>query len=50
MHIRELNLYQKFTKNPTFGTAPSMTIKENMAMAENKGKSFGLRLGIKKGF
>ena len=25
-----------------------MTIKENMAMAENKGKSFGLKMGLKK--
>lgn len=39
----------KVYQNPTFGTAPSMTIKENMAMAENKGNSFGLRMGLKKG-
>ncbi len=38
----------KVYQNPTFGTAPSMTIKENMAMAENKGKSFGLKMGLKK--
>ena len=28
----------KVYQNPTFGTAPSMTIKENLAMAERKGK------------
>lgn len=39
----------KVYQNPTFGTAPSMTIKENLAMAENKGNVFGLRFGLKKG-
>jgi putative ABC transport system ATP-binding protein len=39
----------KVYQNPTFGTAPSMTIKENLAMAENKGNPFGLRFGLKKG-
>ncbi|MBN1469928.1 MAG: ATP-binding cassette domain-containing protein [Fusobacteriaceae bacterium] len=39
----------KVYQNPTFGTAPSMTIKENLAMAERKGKTFGLRFGLKKG-
>lgn len=47
-HIRAKYI-SKVYQNPTFGTAPSMTIKENMAMAENKGKSFGLRFGLKKG-
>ncbi len=39
----------KVYQNPTFGTAPSMTIEENLAMAENKGNNFGLRFGLKKG-
>lgn len=32
-------------QNPAMGTCPSMTILENMAMADNKGKSFNLRPG-----
>ncbi|MFR3031739.1 MAG: ABC transporter ATP-binding protein, partial [Blautia sp.] len=33
-------------QNPAMGTCPSMTILENMCLADNKGKSFGLRRGI----
>lgn len=29
-------------QNPAMGTCPSMTILENMALAENKGKAYGL--------
>ncbi|MDO4438056.1 MAG: ATP-binding cassette domain-containing protein [Eubacteriales bacterium] len=32
-------------QNPAFGTCPDMTILENMSIADNKGKTFGLRLG-----
>lgn len=32
-------------QNPAMGTCPSMTILENMALADNKGKPFNLRLG-----
>lgn len=32
-------------QNPAMGTCPEMTILENMSMADNKGKSFGLSLG-----
>lgn len=35
-------------QNPAMGTCPSMTILENMALADNKGKSFNLRLGTNK--
>ena len=35
-------------QDPSMGTCPAMTILENMAIAENKGKSFYLRLGIQK--
>ena len=35
-------------QNPAMGTCPSMTILENMAMADNKGKSFGLKRGTDK--
>lgn len=33
-------------QNPAMGTCPNMTILENMSLADNKGKSFGLRPGI----
>ncbi len=33
-------------QNPAVGTCPSMTILENMSLADNKGKSFGLQRGI----
>ena len=32
-------------QNPSLGTCPSMTILENMSLADNKGKSFNLRPG-----
>ena len=32
-------------QNPAMGTCPSMTILENMSMADNKGKSFNLTMG-----
>ena len=32
-------------QNPAMGTCPSMTILENMALADNKGKPFNLRSG-----
>jgi putative ABC transport system ATP-binding protein len=35
-------------QDPTKGTAPDMTILENLSMAFNKGKSFGLTPGISK--
>ena len=35
-------------KNPSMGTCPSMTIAENMALADNKGKAFNLRPGTNK--
>lgn len=33
-------------QNPAMGTCPSMTILENMSLADNKGKRFGLSKGI----
>lgn len=38
----------KVYQNPTLGTAPSMTIFENLSMADNKGKKFNLTLGLNK--
>ena len=35
-------------QNPAMGTCPSMTILENMALADNKGKAFDLRKGTNK--
>ena len=32
-------------QNPAMGTCPSMTILENMSLADNKGKAFNLRPG-----
>lgn len=32
-------------QNPTHGTAPSMTVFENLSMAKNKGKKFGFTFG-----
>ena len=33
-------------QNPSMGTCPSMTMLENMALADNKGKLYGLGLGL----
>lgn len=35
-------------QNPAMGTCPSMTILQNMALADNKGKIFGLKPGTNK--
>ncbi len=35
-------------QNPALGTCPEMTIMENMALAENKGKRYGLTRGADK--
>lgn len=35
-------------QNPSLGTCPEMTILENLSLADNKGKSFGLSFGINK--
>ena len=33
-------------QNPSMGTSPSMTIMENMSIADNKGKRYGLTKGL----
>lgn len=43
-HRRIGRVYQ----NPAMGTCPSMTILENMSLADNKGKSFNLGRGTSK--
>ncbi|MTI67674.1 MAG: ATP-binding cassette domain-containing protein [Firmicutes bacterium] len=35
-------------QDPSLGTSPSMTILENLSMAYNKGKRFGLTMGVSK--
>ena len=35
-------------QDPAKGTCPSMTILENMSIADNKGKAYGLKRGVKK--
>ena len=35
-------------QNPSVGIAPNMTILENIALADNKGKTYGLSFGINK--
>ena len=35
-------------QNPAMGTCPTMTILENMSLADNKGKSFNLTMGSNK--
>lgn len=35
-------------QHPDMGTCPSMTILQNMALADNKGKLFGLTMGVNK--
>lgn len=38
----------KVHQDPTLGTAPSMTIFENLSIADNKGKKFNLSFGLNK--
>lgn len=35
-------------QDPSLGVAPNMTLLENLSLADNKGKKFGLTLGINK--
>ncbi|MFI3175687.1 MAG: ATP-binding cassette domain-containing protein [Bacillota bacterium] len=35
-------------QNPSFGTSPNLTMLENMSLADNKGKSFGLQFGVQR--
>lgn len=47
--MREFRRYERMGRvyqNPAMGTCPSMTILENLAMADNKGKRYGLGRGI----
>lgn len=49
--IKKLKEFQRYIKigrvyqNPAMGTCANMTILENMSLADNKGKTYGLSLG-----
>ena len=46
--VKEYKRYETIGRgyqDPSMGTCPSMTILENMSLADNKGKSFNLRFG-----
>lgn len=48
---KEFKRYRRIGRvyqNPSMGTCPSMTILENLSLADNKGKSFNLSLGVNK--
>ncbi len=50
-HMKEFKRYRRIGRvyqNPALGTCPSMTILENLSMADNKGKPYGLRPGTNK--
>lgn len=44
-YVRAKNIARVF-QNPAMGTCPSMTIFENMSIADNKGKAYGLKKGL----
>ncbi|MEG0741597.1 MAG: ATP-binding cassette domain-containing protein [Clostridia bacterium] len=47
--VKDFNRYRtigRVYQNPAMGTCGSMTLLENMAMADNKGKSFGITRGV----
>ena len=52
--ISRLKDYQRYAtmgrvyQDPALGTAPNMTMLENLSLADNKGKSFGLGRGVNK--
>ena len=46
-HVRSKIIGRVF-QNPSLGVAPNMTILENLSLADNKGKKYGLSLGVDK--
>ena len=46
-HIRH-KIIGRVYQNPAMGTSPNLTILENMSLADNKGKMYGLSSGINK--
>ncbi len=50
-HLSEFKRYRtmgRIFQNPAVSTCPDLTLLENMALADNKGKIFGLQAGISK--
>ena len=47
LHIKN-GYISKVYQNPSLGTAPSMTVFENLSMADNKGKAFNFSFGLNK--
>ncbi len=45
---KKSKIISRVFQDPTKGTSPSMTILENLSLADNKGKKFGLSLGVNK--
>lgn len=45
---RRAKFISRVFQDPTKGTSPSMTILENLSLADNKGSRFGLSLGVNK--
>lgn len=49
--MKEYKRYERIGRvyqNPSMGSCPNLTLLENMALADNKGKKFGLRSGVNK--
>lgn len=52
--IRKQKDYQRYAvigrvyQNPSLGTCPNLTMLENLSLADNKGKPFGLGFGVNK--
>ena len=50
--IRKKKEFQRYAsmgrvyQNPALGTAPNLTMLENLSLADNKGKTFGLSRGV----
>jgi putative ABC transport system ATP-binding protein len=48
-HLTEYKRYRtmgRIFQNPAVSTCPDLTLLENMALADNKGKIFGLQIGV----
>lgn len=48
LEFKRTRVIGRVFQNPAMGTSPSMTIIENLSMAYNKGKKFGLTMGVSK--
>jgi len=49
--MKECKRYEKIGRvyqNPAMGSCPNLTLLENMSLADNKGKNFGLKKGVNK--